>query len=200
MKRALVAIFLMITLPPIGGSASAADPTPAPAANVPFALPLADGSTAQAAILPGPTGSAYLVYATARGQLAILPIGISPLPPPLPPAPPVPPVPPVPPQQLCIIILEDPLTTTLAQRAVLSCSTWRTLAQTQHRFLGVLPFNYADPDTGQPPAALLPYYEAATGKPLPLVILADQQNKTLFCGPLPPTCPDLCALIHKYGG
>lgn len=68
--------------------------TPAPAAQVIFALPLADKTTAQAVLLPMPTPGAWLVYATPTGKLGLWTMTpTSPTPPPDPSPPPTPPPP-----------------------------------------------------------------------------------------------------------
>jgi hypothetical protein len=75
--------------------------TAAPALQVPFTLPLADKTTAQAILLPMPTPGAWLVYATKTGQIGLwmMTPTAQPEPPPVPPTPVPPPpnvVPPIP--------------------------------------------------------------------------------------------------------
>jgi hypothetical protein len=76
--------------------------TPAPAAGVQFALPLADSTTAVAVILPATPGRAWLVYATTRGLIGFCPMGETappsptPSPTPQPQPQPTPPPPPTP--------------------------------------------------------------------------------------------------------
>ena len=168
--------------------------TPAPAVNRPFILPLADGSTAAAVILPADASRSYLIFATSQGNLVWYTLTTK-----IDPQPPVPPVPPPPvPTTLTIAVVENPATTTWQVRAVLSSPGWRQLATTKHRFLGIIPIDAIDPDTKQPPAPFKPFLDRAKTMTLPAVIIADAAGNELTAGGVPATDADFQAVINRY--
>ena len=174
--------------------------TPAPATNVPFVLPLADGSTAQARLLPTHDGEAWLVYATSSGKLGIFYLSpTKPDPGPNPPPPPPPPPPPVP-TKLTIAIIENPATTTQEQRQVLADPAWRQAAAGKHTQLGIIPNDVIDKSTGQPPARLVPFLDRAKLHNLPWIIFTNAAGTIVWEGTVPTTAAELAALIAKYGG
>jgi hypothetical protein len=170
--------------------------TPAPAVQTTFALPLADKTTAQAVLLPTANGQAYLVYATPKGQLGFYLLN------PTSPTPTPDPVPPVPPQPTRpkIAVVENPLTTTLEQRQVLSTPSWRDQASKKHDFIGIIPSDVIEKGTSKPPASLVPFLDRASTHNLPWVILCDQTGTIIWEGQLPTSAAELSALITKYGG
>jgi len=167
--------------------------TPAPATFTQFAIPLTDKTIANAIILPAADGRAYLVYSTATGKLAILWISATPQPPDIVPPPPVP-------TKLKIAVIEDPLKTTPAQRQLLTNPAWRTPAATNHNLIGIVPQDLIQPETGKPPASLRPFLDATRGKPLPRLVLADQNDTILYNELLPGTAQAINDAIKRYGG
>lgn len=181
--------------------------TPAPATQTNFSLPLSDGSTATARLLPTTNGEAWLVYATSSGQLAAYYLTPhQPVPPPTPPTPDPPtPLPPPPdpqpqPTRLTIAVIENPETTTNAQRAVLTNTTWSTAATAKHTFLGIVPDDVIDKTTGLPPPRLAPFLARAKLHNLPWILFADPNGVIVWEGTVPTTATELTALIAKYGG
>jgi hypothetical protein len=171
---------------------TAAAQTPAPALHTRFQLPLTDSTTATAALLPTHDGQAWLVYATNNGNLGTYYLTPTELPGPDPPQPI--------PQKLAIAIVENPATTTLQQRDVLSAIEWRKLATEKHNFLGIVPTDIKEAKTGLPPPALVPFLDRAKNHNLPWIILSNQTGTILWEGQLPPTSQQLTAIIQRYGG
>lgn len=199
--------FLILLSLQMAGTSNLLAQTPAPKTGTSFLLNLIDGTTATAVFLPMQDGQVALVYATRNGNLGLWTMTptISPAPqPPIPPNPnPVPPTP-VPPQpitqKLSIGIVEDPRTTTLEQKAVLIDKEWRNLAVTKHEFIGLIPKDIKEKQTGLPPANLLPFLNAAKGHELPYVVFFDKAMSLVYSGPLPDSSAEMTALILKYGG
>ena len=185
---------VLILLLSIGSTcgASAADQNQ-PATLTPFKLPMQSGKDATAQLLPVTSDRSYLVYATPEGELGIwvLTRSVDPIPPE-----PIPPIPPLP-DKLNIAIVENPLTTTQAQRNVLASPGWREQANKNHTFVGIIPDNVKDDRTGKPPAHLLPFLVRAKTKTLPWVMFADDAGRIVFEGPLPATADELINLIPK---
>lgn len=165
--------------------------TPAPAANKEFNLPLADGTTGTALILPTSEGQAYLVYTTPTGKLGSYLMKTGTTPNPVDP----PPTPTPTPTRLTIAIVEDPATTTAQQRAILAAPAWRGLANEQHAFLGIIPNDLKEAKTGQPPALLAPFLNRSKGHALPWVMLYDSAGNLFWEGPLPTTAQAMTALL-----
>lgn len=160
--------------------------TPAPAIQTRFALPLTDGTQAQAFILAAPDGGSYLVYATSSGDLVVLPLGktqVDPVPPPPPPG------------KKKIAVIEDPSRATWAIRQVLADRTWRNYAAQAHTFLGVIPADLIDPETLKPPPRLEPALRAASGHTLPVLVVLDQNDRPISVSALPATASDLLATL-----
>jgi hypothetical protein len=170
--------------------------TPAPARNKMFQLPLSDGTTANAVVIPTIEGNASLVYATAKGELVIYYLmknEVNPEPKPNPPPPPIP-------QKLTIAIVEDVTKTTDDQLRVLSSLEWRNLAADNHNFLGIIPQGVIDKKTGKVPAKLDPFLKRSEGHVLPWLMFAGANGSILFEATLPQTSAEIISLIHKYGG
>jgi hypothetical protein len=160
--------------------------TPAPAVQTRFALPLTDGTQAQAFILAAPDGASYLVYATAAGDLVVLPLGKTQ----------VDPIPPNPtPGKKKIAVIEDPSRSTWAVRQVLAEKSWRNFATQFHTFLGVIPADLIDPETLKPPPRLEPAIKAASGHALPVLVILDQNNQPIRVLALPTSAADLLATL-----
>jgi hypothetical protein len=174
----------------------AIDQTPAPATNVPFQLPLSDGSTAQARLLPTHDGESWLVYATSSGK--VVAYYLSPTTP-TPPPDPIPPIPPTP-QKLTIAIVENPTLTTQQQRAVLASPEWRAVAAAKHNLVGIIPNDVIDKETNQPPTRLAPFLNRAKLHNLPWIMFTNAAGAILWEGQVPTTAQELAALIAKYGG
>ncbi len=193
-RLAIMALAGSFPLPPIGG----AEPTPAPAPNVRFSLPLTDGTTAQAAIIPTTDKAAALIYATPRGELVwYILTGTTP-PPPIPPPPP-PPVPPPPtPTKLQVGIVEDPEKTTPDQARVLLNREWRDYVTKTQTLVGVIPNAIIDKETNKPPALLVPFLTAAAGKTLPRLIALDLSGRIVLDLSLPETAAAIAAALKPY--
>jgi hypothetical protein len=177
-------------------AAQAWSQTPAPALQKSFSLPLTDGTTATAMIMPGPPGQSWLVYAAKDGKLGtywLTPTDPGPGPKPVPPVPPIP-------QRLTIVIVEDPVTTTQAERQILADPTWRTPAAAKHNMLGIIPNDLIDKETGQPPQRLAGFLDRAKLHNLPWIMLTGQAGTILWEGQVPTTAAELIALIKRYGG
>jgi len=170
--------------------------TPNPALQTPFVLPLSDGTIAQAQILPGPNAQAYLVYATKTGQLGLWTMTQTD------PTPPPDPIPPIPPQptKLKIAIVENPATTTQAQRSVLASKSWRDLVVDRHELVGVIPNDVIDKRTDQPPPRLAPFLDRAKQHNLPWIMFTDEQGNIIWEGQVPTTASELSNLIKQHGG
>lgn len=177
--RSTLALILALVL---CTTAALADTTPAPAIGQRFALPLSDGTVAQAVILAGPDQVSHLVYATSTGQLVFLPIGTQNV---------NPPIPPPQPGKKRVAIVEDPSRTTWAIRQVLADKTWREYVTTSHDFLGVIPADLIDPETQKPPPRLSAALNAATGRSLPCVVILDQNDAVVSVADLPSTAAEL---------
>jgi hypothetical protein len=182
--------YALCCAPMIGYAAD--EPTPAPAPGVAFALPLSDGSQTTAKILPGPDAKHWLVYATKSGQLVVWTVAPTD-PGPIPPPPPPPPID----TRLKIAIVEQPTASTPQQRGIMADKAWRTAIPPPHLFIGVLPLNIINPDTGKPPEQIAPFLRAAEGRPLPLVVLLDEFNTVYSVVPLPDSAAGILSLIPK---
>jgi hypothetical protein len=150
--------------------------TPAPAPNVQFQLPLADKTTGTAIIIPTTPGAAVLVYATARGQIAVIPMGQMPGPSPQPI---------VAPKRVAVV--ENPETSTDEQRALLANPAWKAAIAAPDTFHGVLPYNLIDKETGQVPPAQKPFLDAARGTPLPALVVLGTAGDLRLSTTLPAT-------------
>lgn len=186
-------LFCLLILCAITSTSKSADDIPPPATNLTFTLPLADTTDAQAIVLRAPELRYHLIYATSTGEMAVWTLTPSNVPIPPDPIPPVPPLP----DKLHIAIVENPLTTTQAQRQVLAAPAWRAHAKKDHHFLGVIPHNLKDKRTGQPPAHLQPFLDRAALHNLPWIIFANDAGTIIWEGPLPPSAKELENLIPQ---
>lgn len=172
---------------------SYANEPPDPATRSTFTLPLQNGKEATAELLPVTSDQMYLVYATPTGELGVwtLSRSVDPIPPD-----PIPPVPPFP-TKLFIAVVENPLTTSQAQRHVLADPGWRKKAIESHNFLGVVPSDLVDKETGGPPAHLRPFLKQAASRKLPWLIMCDQSGRIVFESEVPETVEEMEALIPR---
>lgn len=174
-------------------SAIAADPTPAPQQR--FALPLSDGTTAQAVFLPAPDDAFYLVYPTKSGQLVFMHvIQGDPNPDPVPPDP----VPPA--KTLHVAVVHDPAKSSALQRQIMCDPSWRDHVPDPHVFEGIYPADHVDPNTGQATEHMAPFLEAAAGHPLPCLVLLNENKKPVAVVPLPDSASGILEQIRKHGG
>ncbi len=175
-------------------TAAAAVPTPAP--MKPFALPLSDGTTTEAVLLPIDADHMWMVYAQRDGKIGFwrMSRSLDPIPPD-----PVPPPPPEP-TRLTIVIVEDPERSTQVERDILADDEWRGLAMEKHSFLGIIPVDLIDKRTGKPPPLLAPYLNLSKGKELPWMILSDDAGNVIWSGHLPESPEAVTDLIKRYGG
>lgn len=179
-------------------STASEEPTPAPAANAAFLLPMSDGTTASAAIVGTANGGGILCYATKTGRLGIYTLtpGTTPQPP-TPPQPPRPPTPPTP-QKLGVAIVEDPAARTPDLAALLLSREWRDYVTKAHTLVGVIPSTIIEKETGKPPAELAPFLDAAAGIKLPALVGLDLQGRKVFAVPLPPSAAAIIATLKPY--
>lgn len=170
--------------------------TPAPGVQMKFQIPVTDNTMAEAMFLPTQDGQTFLVYSTSAGKLGVYSlIQIQPGPQPNPPIPPQPVQ-----QKLNIAIVEDPRTTTIAQKEILIDKEWRKLAVDKHNFLGLIPQDIIEKETGKPPASLLPFLIAAKGHNLPCVVIFNKSMSLMYAAELPNTATEMTAIIRKFGG
>lgn len=169
--------------------------TPAPQQNQIFALPLADGTTANAIILPAANGQAFLVYATKTGQLGFwtMTSGTSPSPtpppePPPPPTPPTPPVPPTPPRVVSVITITETTPAGLPSEvsAYLSANSGSYYAFTVEMVA-----------LDEPPPNALKWIGKSAGKNYPYTFLADAAGVVLWQGPTPANAAKFLNLLKK---
>ena len=186
-----ISAFSLLILIASGSTLAVAEPPPAPAPFQPFNLPLSNKTSASAVILPIDADHTWMVYATRDGQIGFWMMSKQARPIPPGPTPPVPP----PLEKLTIAIIEDPSSTSTAQRQVLADLTWRKRAAEQHNFLGLIPSDLRDARTGLPPANLLPFLEHAKLHALPYIIMYDHRGAITWEGPLPATAAKLLDLI-----
>jgi hypothetical protein len=202
----LILLFLLL----FGFPANAAlSQTVAPAAKTFFQIPLADKTIADAVIWPTPDGQTLLLYSTPTGKIFVYQLtSLGPQPEPTPPTPPTPnPTPPTPPnppepipQKLTIAVVEDPRTTTQAQKQLLVDCKWRCLAVANHNFVGIVPYNIIDKRTGKTPANLQSIIQASQGQILPCFEIFDSNMGLLYSAHLPNSADQIATIIHKYGG
>jgi hypothetical protein len=107
-------------------------------------------------------------------------------------------VPPTP-TKLTIAVIENPATTSAADRAVLADPIWRQPAALKNTFLGIIPSDLIDKATGQPPPRLAPFLVRAGLHNLPWIIFANDAGTIIWEGSVPTTAAELAALIAKYG-
>jgi len=172
-------------------AAAAADPQPTPSPLGQCQIPLSDGTTTTAAFMPGPNGTLSLVYIGPQNSLVILTIGGDH---PTPPPNPIPPPDPTP-QLYRFAIIENPTSSTPAQRMVMSSSTWRGHRPANVICDGILPTKLTDPATGETPAPLKRYYAAAASLPLPRLIIFGPQPTPVFNSELPATPQRLLEIL-----
>ncbi len=173
---------------------AATAPVPAPLKF--FHLPMDDGSSTQAVLLPIDADHMWMVYTSKDGQIGfwMMTRSTDPIPPD-----PVPPPPPKP-TRLTIVVIEDPERSTQIERDILADDRWRGLAMEKHNFLGIIPIDLVDNRTGKPPTLLAPFLELAKGKALPWTILADAKGNIVWQGHLPNSPDDFANLIKEKGG
>lgn len=200
----------------LASAAPAQTPTPRP--HLPFTLPMTDGTTAAAIILPTQAGQAYLVYATTTGRIGsyLMTPGTTPTPGPIdPPAPPIPvPDPPAPPPvptptRLALIGEMDKPNLSTAVTATLSA--WAVAVESYSVA------QVADPST---PAAALRLIGRSAGKRYPFAIALTAAGTVTWEGnlsndptaaiatlaavfgrtpPASPACPDgLCPPLRRF--
>lgn len=207
MKTTSYLLLPFLVLSAVLAARAADEPTPVPAANSPFSLPMSDRTRVTAQFLPAPNGQAWLVYSLPNGHLglwAMIPTGqvIPPQPDPTPPTPdPIPPKP-IPPQPVTLkaVLVENPLTTPPTTKAAFLNPQVKQAADATSSLFAIIPQDMKDPKTGQPPTDLLPFLKAADGNTLPWLILSDQANTILWQGPAPTTPTALIDLLHQTAG
>jgi hypothetical protein len=155
---------------------------------IPIRIDTPDQEPAALLILskPATVTIAWIELAAADADVAIATINSGTTPPP-------PPTPSV----KSAAIVEHPTATPLATRQLLARPEWRTAATAAVDFLGVIPDDVIDRRTGQPPAALVPFLNAAKGLPLPRLIMCDAGGIAIFNAPVPATLDALIALFPK---
>ena len=174
MTTYLAKLFCLSTTLAVGSIATAAEPTPAIRPNYAFTLPLTDGTTAQACLLPITADHAYLVYATKSGTIVSWTISRQPPSPSPDPQPtPVPPPPPSPTGVQLVIVADGPpptigptLTAALAARGGLFYPATVSMIE--------------DPTTDP---AVLRWIGLAAGKTLPYAFLATNDGTPIWHGP-----------------
>jgi hypothetical protein len=186
-KRPLAALLVLILLSGI----LFANEGVGPATGTRFAVPLSDGSQGVGLLLPGPAGSFNLVIATPSGSLIVLPVGTENTPP-TPPAPPV--------KRSAFVIIDNPATATVAQRAVLADPRWRTATLADGRFGGLIPFGYVDPNTGKAPERFAAALAEATGKRCPLIVWISPDGTATGSTPMPETLSAFLSLLSLETG
>jgi len=166
-----------------------------PAVNKRFSLPLADGTTAEAVFLPAHDDGLHLVYATRFGKLVILHVTEKDAT-----VPPDPPDPPVPVVSLNVGVVHAPTKSTVIHRQVMADPAWRAGLHQPHKFCGIIPFDYVDPNTMTTPDAQAVFIKAAGETPLPCLVLLNENFKKVFVCPLPASAAEILKLVEKYGG
>ncbi len=160
-----------------------------------FSLPLADGTDAEAVFLPASDSGLHLVYATRFGKLMVLHVSHE-----EPEPGPIPPDPPVPVTSLQVAVVHTPLESTIDQRRIMADPAWRSALPSPHKFSGIIPADYVDPNTNTTPDAQAKFIKAAGETPLPCLVLLNENDSTIFVCPLPESAGAILKLIEKYGG
>ena len=164
--------------------------------SIQFKIPTTDGLFANAVYFLTGDQKEILILANKQGDLIIYWLSKDPSP-----KPPDPPIPPTPtPAKLTIAIIEDPSTTPLKQKAILTDKAWRDRANSKHNFLGIVPFNLIQPDTGKTPPFFQPYIDRANGKTLPWLMFFAPNGSLLFEGAVPSSTSEMNTLLDTYGG
>ena len=145
---------------------------PPPAQGLRFALPLADGSTAEAMFLPTPGTATQIVYATTSGKLGLWPTTTPPNPEPTP-APKPPPTPDVP----SVVV-----TISATEAETLPAEIAAYIAANGGSYSG---FTVAMVATEKPPPDALKWIGRAAGKNLPYSFIATREGKIIVEGPTP---------------
>jgi hypothetical protein len=178
-----------------------------------FNLPLTNGTTATAFVLPAASGRDYLVVSKPgsppRVTVYVLTPHAGPLPPvppgPDPPVPPGPdpPVPPVPiKQSLAVVVIEETASRPAWLARILASPTFFAYLNEHKHSWRLLDKDVTD-ENGRVPPELAPWLDLAKGQTLPFVVLATRKANGLekvYAGPAPQTEAALKALLGKYGG
>lgn len=196
MKRICLCIVLIIILPSFlmaqHRQSDIGDIKP----MIQFPIPTTDGKTANAVYILTSDQKEILVIANSQGNLQVYFLSKDQNP--IPPEPPKPPTPT--PQKLTIVIIEDPCCTPLKQKAVLVDKGWRDRANASHNFIGVIPSNLIQIDTGKPPVFFKPYIDRAKGKTKPWLMFFAPNGTLLYEGAVPSSTAEMNSLLDSYGG
>lgn len=185
-RKALLSFVCLSTLCATSNSTAQA---PALTASFPFNVPMTDGTTSQAVILPKNDGSAYLVISSPTGQLGLFLLTPQTTPPPTPnPTPPPPPPTPPPPSGTAAAFI----TITAAVPAAIPAETQALFTSRNITYYAYTASMVSDP---QPPPNSLTWIGACAGKQLPYSFLATADGQCLWQGPTPTTAADFAALL-----
>lgn len=110
--------------------------------------------------------------------------------------PPDPPDPPIPPGERRIVVIEETSERTHQQAAILLNPTMRKWLADQGHSFWVLDQDQVN-STGHVPKEFVPYFRAAEGKKLPLLLIGTLDN-VLYSGPLPGSVEDLYEKVGEY--
>lgn len=179
-------------------TATTAAQTPAPATQTPFAMPLANNSTANAAFLPTQSGNGYLVYATPTGKIGFYQLTTTtpnptPPPTPTPPTPPEPPAPPTPPKPTTITMIA-------VGDAELPPVNSKLAAYLQQHGDTIATYSVAMVSDPTPPKNALHWIGLSAGKAYPYTFLLNPDQSILWQGNLPDDTNQAIALINAQTG
>lgn len=192
MNRLLAIPFLTALLAASPHTLQRREPTPAPLPASNFSIPLADGQTATAAILPTRDGQAFFVYSTPTGQLGsyLMTPTTSPAPQPNPQPQPQPTPPPTPTATALLFV-----TVTESTPAAIGPELQQWLDANKSKAICLTVAQVAKPDT--PPEALS-WIGATAGHPYPYAFIADQTGRTLWHGQPPADAAAMIALLASH--
>lgn len=143
---------------------------PIPVASVPFAIPLSDGTTTSAVILPAPENSAYLVFATAPNRLQVWRL--------TPPTDPVTPPDPAPAAPRLIVTVTE----TIPAEIPTAIAAYIASTGSQYRAFTVAMVAQRDP-----PQSSLSWIGKTAGKKYPYTFVATDAGRILWRGSTPTT-------------
>lgn len=116
---------------------------------------------------------------------------------------PKPPVPPVPdvntPSKLFLVVIEETEAAVAERGTFFANKALATQMKDKGHKWRVVDQNVTGQD-GKPPADVVPFLKAATGKTLPQLFLVDEKGKTRFSGDMPSNPTELGKLLIQYGG
>jgi len=158
-----------------------------------FQIPLTDGSSGNAIALQTADGNLTLIICTKEGKISLLTIKTIDNQPPVPPPPP----PPIGGKLKRVIIIENPMETTISQRQVLSDERWKSTINDKSAVISIIPIDLIDPETRKPPKELEDYIRDSEGKQLPYIFFIDQNKNRLKETTLPGSTTEMIALIAE---